>query len=144
MTPNNDFGLCIFHHLKSFYLYLLRSLPTHSIFDTQTVEVFFQINQFNNFPDTTEQLTIQFNSILTLTTWSQKRPPQVKDSIPQDCPPITTSDVSCKSWTSYTSDKMSINQEFPQLPPQVPQFARTAYKIQKNSLFTITGLLQRI
>ena len=84
MTPNNDFWLCIFHHLKSFYLYLLRSLPTHSTFDTKTVEVFFQINQFNNFPDTTEYLTIQFNSDPNYLELEET--PQVKDSIPQDCP----------------------------------------------------------
>lgn len=54
-----------------------------------------------------------YNLIMTLAVQSEHRPPQMKDSVPQqDCPP--TVDAACKSQVVIcTSDQPATNQGFP-------------------------------
>ena len=76
--------------------------PTSTNFptlQTPTACPAFQFNSDTNYPELSET-------------------PQVKGSVPQDCSP--TLDANCKSWGSHASDRLAINQGFPQPPPQVP------------------------
>lgn len=80
---------------------------------------------------------IQFNSMLTLSTWKQGQIPQVKVSVPWNCPPLH---MPIKS--SRTPDylqflfNLTTNQRFPLPPPTgIQLFARTTHKTQGNIVF---------
>lgn len=96
----------------------------------------------------THQPILQFSvdtsrmSILVVLFWHYPeltQTPQVKGSVPQDCP---HSDTSHKSQVAtHTSDQLATNWGFQWPAPQVWLFASMAHRTQKNILLIFSSLL---
>ena len=79
---------------------------------------------------------LQFNSILTPSSWRQNQIPHLKGSVLQDHPhqpqvPITKVQV-----VTFSSDWLATDLRFLRAPPYVCHFARAAHKTQRNILLT--------
>lgn len=62
----------------------------------------FPNNHFSNSPAATVYPTVEFHSVLILSTWNYHQIPQVKGLSPMRLPAVQLPVI--KSWTTHTSD----------------------------------------
>ena len=79
---------------------------------------------------------LQSNLILTPSTWTQHQIPQVKGSVPQDCPSHHISDANCQQIPGYPQllPDLDTNQRF-QRPPSTSLINSLEFKETHSSVY---------